>query len=84
MELLSDEMLDILADVQHEIWSSWMRHLFTISDFNEAHGTVTIPANSVSSWMMQMNTDYHDLPNWERDGDRNRADKVLEAIEREI
>lgn len=73
-------MLTKLADVQHEIWSHWMRYLFEVSTEND-DGTVTIPANKVEHWKRQMNTSYNNLSNKEQESDLEQARKVLAALE---
>jgi hypothetical protein len=72
-------MLDKLANLQHEIWSHWMRYLFEISSQNE-DGTVTIPADKVERWKRQMNTKYPELSNDEQESDLEQARKVIAVI----
>jgi hypothetical protein len=72
-------MLDKLANLQHEIWSHWMRYLFEISSQNE-DGTVTIPADKVERWKRQMNTKYLELSNDEQESDLEQARKVIAVI----
>ena len=68
-----------LANVQHAIWSHWMRYLFTQGTQNE-DGSFTIPAEKVERWKWQMNTPYEQLSEKMRDSDRNQADKILEIF----
>jgi hypothetical protein len=72
-------MLDKLANLQHEIWSHWMRYLFEISSQNE-DGTVTIPADKVDRWKRQMSTKYPELSNDEQESDLEQARKVIAVI----
>ena len=69
-----------LSAVQHEIWSHWMRWMFTVGTFN-TDGTWTMPAVKVERWQRQMNTPYAELSEREKDSDREQADKVLAALE---
>lgn len=74
-------MLDRIAAIQHEIWSNWMKHLFEVSIQNE-DGSVTIPASRVNRWKRQMQTNYADLSDSERDSDIEQAIKVIAEIDR--
>lgn len=72
-------MLEKLADLQHEIWSHWMKYLFEVSIQNE-DGSVTIPAEKVTRWKRQMNTEYADLSTREQKSDIEQAIKVINLI----
>ena len=74
-----DNTREQLAEYAHEAWSGWMRHLFKMSS-NYPPGLVTIPAKLVMRWMRQMDTDYIDLLEEEKDSDRKEADKMLEIM----
>ena len=65
-----------IADVQHEIWSHWMRYMFSCGTFNE-DGSWTMPADKVKRWQAQMNTSYTNLTQREQASDIEQADKVL-------
>jgi hypothetical protein len=72
-------MLDEIANVQHEIWSHWMRYLFEISLQNK-DGTVTIPADKVERWKRQMITKYANLSDDEQRSDLEQAQKVVDVV----
>jgi len=72
-------MLKELADVQHEIWSHWMKYLFEVSIQND-DGTVTIPADKVENWKRQMVTRYADLSSKEQESDLEQAEKVMALL----
>lgn len=74
-----DETREALAAQQHDIWSSWMRWMFTIGEFH-GDGTWTMPAALVARWRRQMETPYDQLPENEKHSDRVRADKILEVL----
>lgn len=78
--MADDALREHLADLAHEQWSGWMRHLFDQSVFNP-DGTVTIPAILVLRWERQMQTPYRKLSDKEQNSDRIEADKVLALIE---
>lgn len=71
-----------LADLAHRQWARWMEYLFEKSTLNE-DGTVTIPKWAVDRWKRQVNTEYKDLPEEEKESDRNEARRVIEAIFKE-
>lgn len=70
---------ELLADISHEIWSHWMRYMFSICIQNE-DGSMKIPATRVERWKRQMDTKYNDLSESEKDSDREQADKILEVL----
>ena len=61
--------LDKLADEEHEIWSHWMKYLFSVGKFNE-DGTWTMPKWAVDRWLRQMNAKYADLTDKEKRSDQ--------------
>ena len=65
-----------LAALQHIIWVHWMEYLFSIGIYN-ADGSYTIPAEKVERWKRQMHTEYIDLPDHEKDSDREQADRII-------
>ena len=73
------ELREPLADVSHDIWSHWMRWMFTTGAFND-DGTWTMPAALVERWKRQMETSYTELTEREKDSDREQADKILTVI----
>ena len=58
------------AGIQHDIWAHWMKYQFSLCTEN-ADGSVTIPADRVERWKRQMETDYDDLSESEKESDRN-------------
>ena len=79
-----DDYRERIAAVQHEIWSHWMRHLFSVCGELNDDGSATISAYNVERWHRQMATGYADLTDKERESDRNQADKVLAERDAEI
>ncbi len=68
-----------ISDIQHEIWSSWMTHLFKVSIHNN-DGSYTIPLDKVKRWKRQLSTSYDELTESEKDSDRKQADKILDIL----
>ena len=67
---------EMMAAAQHTIWSHWMNYLFSQGNFNE-DGTWTMPKDKVERWQRQVNTDYDDLTEEEKQGDRDQVEKML-------
>ena len=68
-----------LADIQHQIWIKWMKYLKSCCTVNE-DGSWKIPADKAERWQRQIDTDYVDLSEDEKQSDRNQADLVLAAV----
>jgi len=64
------------AAVEHEIWSHWMRYMFSVCK-NTPSGTVSIPADLVSRWREQMETPYNILSEDEKKSDREQVWKHI-------
>lgn len=71
---------EMLAEYAHDAWSGWMRYLFDKSTHNQ-DGSVTIPVWAVERWKRQLNTPYADLPENEKQLDRNEADKMIRIFD---
>ena len=85
---LPEEVREQLAAVQHEIWSNWMKYLFSKCGVSEMNSCVpmyngvamTIPPGMVEHWKRQMTTPYAELTEKERESDRHQADKVIAIV----
>lgn len=77
-----DELEEVLAEVQHKIWSHWMEYLFSLCPEVEGSAMETryIPHDLVIRWTRQMNTPYSELSEKEKDSDRDQAKKVIDAL----
>ncbi len=73
------DLPEALAALAHEQWSGWVEYQFSKGTFNE-DGTWTMPARAVERWKRQMNTPYDDLPEREKDTDREEAGRVLQVL----
>lgn len=71
--------IELLADYAHHSWSGWMAYLFEKSTLNP-DGSVTIPKELVDRWKRQLSTDYKNLPNGEKESDRDEARNILELF----
>ncbi len=75
----NNNIVEKLSDYEHDRWSRWQRHLFSKCKIN-SDGSLTIPKEFVDKWTRQMNTDYHDLSEEEKDLDRKEAIRILECL----
>jgi len=66
-----------MAEIQHDIWSGWMRWLFKCGRMEPIYNGFVIPEDKVKRWTRQLNTDYKDLPENEKDGDRKVVQEFL-------
>ncbi len=80
-ELKEQELREELAAYAHEAWSGWMRYLFQKARNPHEDGSVMIDGQHVMRWMRQMETDYADLPEEEKESDRREADKILRLLD---
>jgi mannose-6-phosphate isomerase-like protein (cupin superfamily) len=64
-----NELREKLADLEHKQWAHWTKYMLeNLSDREKAR------------WERQIDTDYKDLSEKEKDGDREWADKVLDIL----
>ena len=75
-----DDMREKLAELVHSQWAGWMRYLFKNAGVN-TNGEVVIPVWAVDRWKRQTESSYFDLPEKEKDSDREEADKVIAILE---
>ena len=72
-------LIEAMAAEAHESWAQWMEYLYSKSTKNP-DGSVTIPAASVERWNRQMDTAYDDLPEGEKESDREEARRYIRVI----
>jgi len=73
-------MREKLASLAHEMWSEWMKYLFSKCIQPTYTSTLIIPASAVNRWSRQMKTPYSELSEEEKESDRREADRMLECI----
>lgn len=77
------EVREDLARYAHKQWSGWMEYLFEKSELNP-DGTVTIPKWAVDRWKRQIETEYDDLSDMEKESDLKEADGMLNVIAKNL
>lgn len=70
-----------LSSISHEIWSHWMKYLFTQCEDDDLG--MVIDWDNTRHWQRQMNTLYADLSEREKDSDREQADKIIKVLKKE-
>lgn len=81
--MADDPLVEILAALEHERWSHWMRYLFTQGTLH-ADGSFTIPAAKVERWCWQSETPYASLPEDMRRSDRDEVHKTLALLKQSV
>lgn len=81
---MSDELRERLAAYAHEAWSGWMRYMFGKGKFDIVEVEPGLgeqiwimPSTQIQRWTRQMDTPYADLPEAEKESDREEAEKML-------
>lgn len=77
--LAREELLEALATVEHERWAHWQRYLHSKCIPGD-DGSLTIPADLVERWTVQITTPYDGLSEVEKESDRDQVRKTLEVI----
>lgn len=78
---------EALAEYAHEAWSGWMKYMFRKGGFatfdvnGESQTVYVMPAWAVERWKRQSETPYADLPETEKESDREEADRMLAIID---
>lgn len=70
---------ELLAQYAHTAWSEWTVYQFSKCKLND-DGSMTIPTSLVERWSRQMNTEYVNLPENEKESDRQEADRYWKAV----
>lgn len=81
--LLGAEVDEEFAALAHEMWSGWMKYLFSkckSTTDGKDNVDMVIPNWAVKRWTRQMNTEYKDLPEEEKQSDREEAAKIIQLI----
>ncbi len=79
---MSNELVklrELFAAEAHKAWSGWMDYLFDKSHLSHS-GETTIPRWATERWKRQAATPYSELPEQEKQSDREEADRYLQHI----
>lgn len=78
-DMSNKELIEQLADKQHEIWSHCMQYQFSQCTQDE-NGNLVIPKEKVERWKRQMNTPYYELTEKEKQSYRDQVNKFIHLI----
>jgi len=76
---MNDKLREELADLCHKQWSGWMKYLFSKCQ-ETGDGRIIIPSWAVLRWQKQMTTAYKDLPEEEKESDKEEADRFIKIL----
>lgn len=87
---LSPELIEQLADREHDSWARWMEYLLACCVLlRDKHpgaadpDDVVIPGEKVRRWRRQVETSYGDLSEREKQSDRDEVQRIVPLIEAE-
>lgn len=80
---MSENFIELGADLEHTRWAKWQRYLHSLCVKNP-DGSLTIPKERVERWERQINTQYSELPENEKEYDRIEVRKYLPLIFQEF
>ena len=72
-------ILEKLADIEHQRWADWQKYLHSKCSTN-SNGDLVIPAGYVKHLERQINTEYKNLTENEKESDRNEVKRYLPEI----
>lgn len=76
---MDDNIIEKLSDYEHDRWSRWQKHVFD-KCIKSKDGNLYIPNEYVDRWKREMNTNYYDLSEEEKESDRKEARIILKII----
>ncbi|MGN0934898.1 hypothetical protein [Acinetobacter amyesii] len=79
IEQIFENKINQLASIQHEIWAHWQSYLHSQCIKNE-DGSLKIPAELVKHWESQIDTNYEDLSEEEKNSDLDQVLKFKSTV----
>ena len=80
-----EEEIEKLADIEHQRWADWMEYMFDCAiksgDDNIGIRTLGFPTKQFENWERQIETDYKDLIEKEKQSDRNQVMRYFPIIQ---
>ncbi|MER9001164.1 hypothetical protein NKH58_25480 [Mesorhizobium australicum] len=74
-------LIEELAAVEHERWAHWQTFVHSKGE-RLPDGSLVLPADLVQRWERQIAMAYDDLPEQERQSDREQVEKYFPIIRR--
>ena len=76
-----EALIEELAAIEHERWSHWQRYVHGKSA-RQSDGSLVLPAELVERWERQFGMRYEDLPEDEKESDREQVRRYLPVLKR--
>ncbi|TXM95328.1 hypothetical protein FV223_01330 [Methylobacterium sp. WL116] len=76
-----EALIEELAAIEHERWSHWQRYVHDKA-VRQRDGSLVIPADLVQRWERQFGMQYNDLPEVEKESDREQVRRYLPVLKR--
>lgn len=67
------ELFEQLADIEHQRWAAWQKHVHVQCAAGDEPGTYIIPAHLFQRWERQIATPYAQLSEAEKSADRREV-----------
>lgn len=80
LECLPQRRVETLAEYAHTAWAGWLAYMLNERCIKNEDGTMTIPAFFVERWLRQSTTSYADLPEAEKESDRDEARAIIGVL----
>ena len=77
--LINKGLIEFLSAKEHKRWTKWQRYLHS-NCIKCEDGSLIIPKEKVERWERQINTDFEDLSEEEKQADRNQVYEILNNI----
>ena len=74
-----EELFEQFASTQHDIWAHWMKYQLSKCE-RKTDGSLVIPPDLVHRWEDQMNADFDELSEEEKDSDRDIVTKFMSYL----
>ena len=74
-----DRFVEDGAELEHARWARWQAHVFARATKNQ-DGSYTISASDAERWQRQIDADYKDLSEPEKESDRREAREYIPLI----
>src|SRR4051812_12623206 len=74
-------LIEALARIEHERWAHWQSYFLDQCVSCGSDGALLIPGEMVRRWTRQIETPYDELPEEEKQSDRDQVERYLPRIE---
>ena len=80
------KLKEALANYEHDRWSHWMTYFFSKCDIKKGPYNnkvlLYLDNKDFQRWQRQMKTAYQDLPENEKESDRDGAKKIIDLLKK--